>query len=329
MRYLITLLMLFGVAEAQPYKYYMRYDSVFFQTANNSEFILKNATRDTTSGVLVNIGGGITEFKKVRAISATQFVVGSDTITITGSGGGGGSGTLTNLTASNNTGQTWTITNPTTTPNLSLALTSAAVGLGNVDNTSDVNKPVSTATTTALALKAPLASPALTGTPTAPTAAATDNSTQVATTAFVKSVQYFQGFATHPAALVAADATTYYFGALYQNTTITTTAGRNRVAVPVNCTLIGYNIAVVTTTSSVTSEASTVSVRINNTTDLLLSNAVVYNSTANIPNSYYAMNLATDFAAGDQWEIKWLTPTWATNPAATSQMVVTLYFRSR
>lgn len=31
------------------------------------------------------------------------------------------------------------------------------VGLGNVDNTSDVNKPVSTATTTALALKAPLA----------------------------------------------------------------------------------------------------------------------------------------------------------------------------
>ena len=38
----------------------------------------------------------------------------------------------------------------------------------------------------ALDLKAPLASPALTGTPTAPTAAAGDNSTQVATTAFVK-----------------------------------------------------------------------------------------------------------------------------------------------
>ena len=39
---------------------------------------------------------------------------------------------------------------------------------------------------TALAAKAPLASPALTGTPTAPTAAAGTNTTQIATTAFVK-----------------------------------------------------------------------------------------------------------------------------------------------
>jgi hypothetical protein len=39
--------------------------------------------------------------------------------------------------------------------------------------------------TAALALKAPLASPALTGAPTAPTAAANDNSTKIATTAYV------------------------------------------------------------------------------------------------------------------------------------------------
>ena len=39
----------------------------------------------------------------------------------------------------------------------------------------------------ALALKAPLASPAMTGTPTAPTAAQTVNNTQIATTGFVKS----------------------------------------------------------------------------------------------------------------------------------------------
>lgn len=38
------------------------------------------------------------------------------------------------------------------------------VGLGSVNNTSDVNKPISTATQTALDLKAPLASPAFTGT---------------------------------------------------------------------------------------------------------------------------------------------------------------------
>jgi len=58
--------------------------------------------------------------------------------------------------------------------------------LTNVDNTSDADKPISTATSTALALKAPLANPALTGIPTAPTAVSTTNTTQIATTEFVK-----------------------------------------------------------------------------------------------------------------------------------------------
>jgi hypothetical protein len=42
--------------------------------------------------------------------------------------------------------------------------TKSQVGLGNVDNTSDANKPVSTAQQTALNLKAPIASPVFTGT---------------------------------------------------------------------------------------------------------------------------------------------------------------------
>ena len=66
------------------------------------------------------------------------------------------------------------------------AVTVTSLGLQNVNNTSDANKPVSTATQTELDLKAPLASPALTGTPTAPTAAAATNTTQIATTAFVR-----------------------------------------------------------------------------------------------------------------------------------------------
>ena len=44
------------------------------------------------------------------------------------------------------------------------ALTKSSVGLANVDNTTDANKPVSTATQTALDLKAPLADPTFTGT---------------------------------------------------------------------------------------------------------------------------------------------------------------------
>lgn len=57
-------------------------------------------------------------------------------------------------------------------------LNELAAALGDDEN-------FATTVTNALALKAPLASPALTGTPTAPTAAPGTNSTQVATTAYV------------------------------------------------------------------------------------------------------------------------------------------------
>ena len=79
-----------------------------------------------------------------------------------------------------------------------------ALGLDQVDNTSDADKPISTATQSALDLKATIealnlkadisalnlkaniASPTFTGTPAAPTPANTDNSTKIATTAHVK-----------------------------------------------------------------------------------------------------------------------------------------------
>lgn len=77
------------------------------------------------------------------------------------------------------------LNNPTFTGTVS-GITKTMVGLGNVDNTTDANKPVSTATQTALDLKSPLASPAFTGNPTAPTQTVGDDSTKVATTAFVK-----------------------------------------------------------------------------------------------------------------------------------------------
>ena len=83
---------------------------------------------------------------------------------------------------------TQTLTNKTLTSpviNTPTGIVKSDVGLGNVDNTSDANKPVSTATQTALDLKANLASPTLTGTPTAPTANAGTNTTQIATTEFV------------------------------------------------------------------------------------------------------------------------------------------------
>lgn len=82
----------------------------------------------------------------------------------------------------------------------SLGLTKSSVGLNLVDNTSDLSKPISTATQTALDLKANLVSPALTGTPTTPTATAGTNTTQIANTAFV-STAISNLVASSPAAL--------------------------------------------------------------------------------------------------------------------------------
>jgi len=90
-------------------------------------------------------------------------------------------------------------------------ITKSMVGLGNVDNTSDASKPISSATQTALDNKAAIShthtssnitdfnssvsglvsnyallnSPTLTGTPLSPTAAVDTNTTQIASTAFV------------------------------------------------------------------------------------------------------------------------------------------------
>jgi hypothetical protein len=78
-----------------------------------------------------------------------------------------------------------TLASPTFTGTVG-GITKSMVGLGNVDNTSDANKPVSSATQTALDLKADLASPTFTGTPLAPTASSGSSTTQIATTAFVR-----------------------------------------------------------------------------------------------------------------------------------------------
>jgi uncharacterized protein (TIGR02145 family) len=76
------------------------------------------------------------------------------------------------------------IASPTFTGTVS-GITKSMVGLGNVDNTSDLTKPISSLTQAALDGKASLSSPGFSGTPTAPTPTVGNNSIQIATTAFV------------------------------------------------------------------------------------------------------------------------------------------------
>jgi len=68
------------------------------------------------------------------------------------------------------------VAGPTTFNGAVSGITSSMVGLGNVDNTSDANKPVSTATLTALNLKANTVSPTFTGILTTPTIVSGDAS---------------------------------------------------------------------------------------------------------------------------------------------------------
>ena len=77
-----------------------------------------------------------------------------------------------------------TIASPTFTGTVS-GITSTMVGLGNVNNTSDLDKPISTAVQNALNNYISSISPAFTGIPTAPTASTGTNTTQLATTSYV------------------------------------------------------------------------------------------------------------------------------------------------
>jgi hypothetical protein len=110
-----------------------------------------DATDAWTSSEHLNLASG-----KVLKIGGTEVL---SATTYTGKATTAG----TADTATNGVVTTGTYSDPSW-----LTLTKAKVGLTNVDDTSDANKPVSTATQAALDLKAPLANPTFTGTVTLP-----------------------------------------------------------------------------------------------------------------------------------------------------------------
>lgn len=73
------------------------------------------------------------------------------------------------------------------------AAPSALDTLGEIATQLASDESAAAALTTSVAAKAPINSPALTGTPTAPTASTADNSTQIATTAYVQAQGYGTG----------------------------------------------------------------------------------------------------------------------------------------
>lgn len=104
------------------------------------------------------------------------------------------------------------------------------------------------------------------------------------------------------------DATTYFFG--LQSAAPDTTAAVTRVFIQRAGTIRKVRLSIRNTGVAGTAEASTASIRINNTTDTTISAAVTTNATFQT----FTANVGINVIDGDYFEIKWVTPTWVTNP---------------
>lgn len=66
-------------------------------------------------------------------------------------------------------------------------------------------------------------------------------------------------------------------------------------------------------------QSSTISLRVNNTTDTQISTGAQLNQ---VVTAYNRTDLSIAVSAGDYFEIKWTTPTWAPNPTNVRLAIV-------
>jgi hypothetical protein len=146
--------------------------------------------------------------------------------------------------------------------------------------------------------------------------------TGYATESFVKSSELI-AIQCSGAALNPSDATTYYFS---DTPTLApgATATARKLILPVNCTLFAARIeTIVGGTLAGGNESSTVSFRVNNTTDHVISSAVKYTAAA---QTLLVTGLNVAVTPSDDFQLKLLTATFATNPT-TTYIAATLYFK--
>ena len=102
------------------------------------------------------------------------------------------------------------------------------------------------------------------------------------------------------------DATSYFAGA---SGLVNTTGSYSRIVIPRAGTVTRIDLDMVTYGAG-SNESSSIYFRLNNTTDTLITSALD-NSTA-LVNASASVSIAV--AVGDYFEIKWVAPTWATDP---------------
>lgn len=191
----------------------------------------------------------------------------------------------------------------------------------------------------ALALKAPLASPALTGNPTAPTQSANDNSTRIATTAYADAkvadainngtttiapsqnavfdaldlkvaTFYFGTTQFNP-----ADSTSYYFGTALIAATATQTDQDFKI--PFNCTVVAAVFQITNATNAGSNESASFSLRnLTTATSHALGNSST-NFLAPVTGTAVFTGLNISVASTDDLAIQFTSPAYATNPVAT------------
>lgn len=114
-----------------------------------------------------------------------------------------------------------------------------------------------------------------------------------------------------------ADATTYYFGALTGSSSYATTYlnTAHRIYIPRAGTISKiYGVFVSGTAGS--NETSSLYLRVNNTTDYLISSSITVNSTSGVTFNNTSLNIPV--SEGDYILYKYISPTWATNPTNMS-----------
>lgn len=113
-----------------------------------------------------------------------------------------------------------------------------------------------------------------------------------------------------------ADGATYFFGCMYGRsfTDDAGTGGLRRCYIPKAGTIkaayvMFWNSNLPPTLG--TGETSTINIRLNNTTDAAISSSF---TTDAVTTTFNNTALSIAVVVGDFFEIKWVTPTWATNP---------------
>ena len=121
---------------------------------------------------------------------------------------------------------------------------------------------------------------------------------------------YTLHFAASPSGFSPADATTYYLGGLFAMTPLTS-ANVQSLPIPRNGTVRRIDLLLRNLGTAGTAETSTVSFRLNDTSDTTITSSFVTNVGAT-----YSATVAIPVVAGNTFEIKWVTPTWVTNPTS-------------